>query len=210
MAISKASIWYLAFLTVSTVEASPVPVDVTILDASNTISPTSRDVNIKKRDANNPLLTDSQFYGTTEPLQCVGTPDNQPSTTQDYALTKISVFCKYVAGASITSTADYIPGGYRAGHDQPWWGNDLWVSISWNPECPGKELKVLQNDCERLLGRTIKDCKDSPEKKYGGTVFGDCGVYDVLVRNANDVTPPKGKLLSLLAGNPQPGWDGNV
>ncbi|KAI9702333.1 MAG: hypothetical protein M1836_000812 [Candelina mexicana] len=163
-----------------------------------------------KPDADKPLKTEAQIYGTTEPLECVGTPDNQPSTTQDWALQKIKTFCKYVAGGTITSTADYIPGGYRAGHDQPWWGNDMWVSISWNPECPGKELKVKQDDCERLLGRTIKDCKDSPQKKYGGTVFGECGVYDLMVRNGNDVTPPKGNLLSLMMGNPNPGWDGNV
>ncbi len=71
-------------------------------------------------------------------------------------------------------------------------------------------MDVKKADCERLMSRTIIECNIlSTQKKYGGTAFGDCGIYDLLVRDGNDVLPPLGNE-DLYTGLRSVGWDGNV
>ncbi|KAI9697787.1 MAG: hypothetical protein M1836_004463 [Candelina mexicana] len=145
------------------------------------------------------LMSKVDMYGTNEPLQCVGTPPDQPSTTQSYAEAKIKEFCdpnNSAGSPQLDAHYNYWPVGYAAGDTAPWTDNGLWLSVSWNPdaECEGKELSVDQANCERLLGVTVNGCNtDTRQKKYGGTIFSGCGVYDLKVRDGVDRMPPLGR-----------------
>lgn len=58
---------------------------------------------------------------------------------------------------------------------------------------------MKQKDCERLLGQTVKQCsKDTTQKKYGGAIFGECGVYEMILKSGNDETPPMGAIEALM------------
>ncbi|KAI9724072.1 MAG: hypothetical protein M1812_000790 [Candelaria pacifica] len=136
---------------------------------------------------------DKAFFGTDEPIACVGEPNDRISTNQDYATKQMKDFCSYASDQKIKLTADknYAAKGYDdgPGHGD---GNTLWFGVSWREGASGS-YTITEADCIKFLGRVLNGCNtNSLTHKYGGSAFSNHAVWDMTVVSGKDDKAPKG------------------
>lgn len=134
----------------------------------------------------------------TQPgLTCAGEPQDKPPTTQAWATQQINDYCNQITsqGWIVNNTlGQYGPKGYAAGDAAPDSDNDLWLSVSRDPDCDantGYEVELAP--CQVYLNMALNGCNTaSSDKKWGGQVQGHCALWNITTRAGHDSTPPNG------------------